>query len=67
MEGGGCLSLGGWVKSLGAPPACELWLVWVGLGPPFNVSVGLACSRGCRNERKENSECPIRPTMAAGG
>ena len=24
-------------------------------------------SRGCRNEKKKNSERPIRPTMAAGG
>ena len=23
--------------------------------------------RGCHNEKKKNSECPIRPTMAAGG
>ena len=24
-------------------------------------------TRGCRNEAKKNSECPIRPTMAVGG
>ena len=28
---------------------------------------GRAQRRGCRNEKKKNSECPIRPTMAAGG
>ena len=26
-----------------------------------------ALVRGCRNEKKKNSECPIRPTMAVGG
>ena len=37
----------------------------------LGVSVRLVCThpstRGCRNEKKKNSECPIRPTMAAGG
>ena len=27
----------------------------------------LGGGRGCRNGKKKNLECPIRPTMAAGG